>query len=111
MIKLFPYKIALLHIFILFQYSTGYSQEKQPLTLEDVFETGALQPQTVANIQWMDGGRYYTTLVQNEETGYTHILRYATTTGTLVDTLVNGTQLIPEGASQALAIDDYTLSP
>ena len=111
MIKLFPYKIALLYIFILFQYYTGYSQEKQPLTLEDVFEKGVLQPQTVANIQWMDGGRYYTTLVQNEETGYTHILRYATTTGNLVDTLVNGTQLIPEGASQALKIDEYTLSP
>ncbi len=88
--------------------STGFAQ--QPLTLEAIFEQGSFEPQTVRGIHWMDNGRYYTSQVHDDTSYYEHILKYDITTGAVVDTLVNGARLVPEGEPYALAFSQYTLS-
>ena len=89
-------------------------QGTQKLTLEAIFEDNLLQEETVSSIRWMNDGRYYTAQVSEDTAYYQHILRYDITTGDVVDTLVNGRQLVPLGdpsGTPALAYDYYELSP
>jgi len=58
----------------------------------------------------MADGRYYTSVVPDDMEYYEHILRYDITTGEVVDTLVNGANLVPEGEPLALRYNDYQLS-
>ena len=93
--------------------SPGDGTGTQPLTLEAIFADGLMEQETVSSIRWMDDGRYYTAQESEDTAYYQHILRYDITTGQVVDTLVNGRQLVPKGDREtpALAYDDYQLSP
>ena len=89
----------------------------RPLTLEAIFADNLLQQETVSSIRWMNDGRYYTAQVSEDTAYYQHILRYDITSGNVVDTLVNGRQLMPPGDDSpsndlpAMAYDNYELSP
>ena len=91
--------------------SASSSTGAQELTLEAIFADNLLQQETVSSIRWMDDGRYYTAQESEDTAYYQHILRYDITTGDVVDTLVNGRQLVPDDDTPALAYDDYELSP
>ena len=86
------------------------AQEKKMLALEDIFENQVFTQYQINGIRWMADGRYYTSVVQDEVEYYEHILRYDITTGEVVDTLVNGANLVPEGEPLALRYNDYQLS-
>lgn len=59
----------------------------------------------------MSDGRYYTSQVHDDTSYYEHILQYDITTGEVVDTLVNGANLVLEGEPYAMTFLDYELSP
>ena len=86
------------------------AQEKKQLSLEDIFEEQAFTQYQINGIRWMADGRYYTSVVQDELAYYEHILRYDITTGEVVDTLINGANLVPDGEPYALRYNDYELS-
>lgn len=85
-------------------------QEKKQLTLEEIFEDQVFSQYRINGIRWMADGQYYTSVVPDEIEYYEHILRYDITTGEVVDTLVNGANLVPEGEPLALRYNDYQLS-
>ena len=95
------------------QHVSPLDSSAQPLTLEAIFADNLLQQETVSSIQWMNDGRYYTAQVSEDTAYYQHILRYDITTGNVVDTLVNGRELVlsDEPGTPALAYDTYELSP
>ncbi|WPP53454.1 S9 family peptidase [Catalinimonas niigatensis] len=87
------------------------AQEKQSLTLEDIFENDIFFQYDISNIKWMKDGRHYTSVIPDDTAYYEHILRYAASSGEMVDTLVNGAKLIPGEEPYALVFNDYHLSP
>jgi dipeptidyl-peptidase-4 len=97
-------------ILAIFSTSSVLGQEKKPLSLEDIFEDQVFAEYRVSGINWMADGRYYTSVVPDETEYYEHIVRYDVTNGQVVDTLVNGGSLVPEGEPLALAYNDYALS-
>jgi dipeptidyl-peptidase-4 len=97
-------------ILAIFSTSSVLGQEKKPLSLEDIFEDQVFAEYRVSGINWMADGRYYTSVVPDETEYYEHIVRYDITNGQVVDTLVNGGSLVPEGEPLALAYNDYALS-
>lgn len=87
------------------------AQEKLPITLEDIFSKGTFQQKSVHNINWMKDGQFYTSRVSNQNVGADFILQYAIETGNIVDTLVNGQELILPQSQSPFRFDGYTLSP
>ncbi|MFP4090637.1 MAG: S9 family peptidase [Cyclobacteriaceae bacterium] len=88
----------------------AFSQQKKTLSLEDIFERQVFYQQSVQSINWMADGRYYTAMLPDAEEYYEHIVRFDITTGEVVDTLVNGADLVPDDEPYALAYNDYQLS-
>ncbi len=97
-------------VFILLFSLSLYAQEVKKLTLEDIFQNNTFRINSVHEFDWMNDGRYYTALVKNNKTSSNDILKYATTTGEVTDTLVHGGQLIPAGKAETLTIESYQFS-
>lgn len=87
------------------------AQEKLPISLEDIFSKGTFQQRSVYNINWMKDGQFYTSRVSNEGVRADFILQYAIETGTVVDTVVNGSELVLPQNTSPLRFDSYALSP
>ncbi len=83
----------------------------QQITLEDIFDRNIFSPETVRGINWMNDGQYYTSQVHDDTSYYEHILKYDITSGNVVDTLVNGANLMLKDEPVALTFMDYALSP
>lgn len=96
---------------LLLSYFVSWGQEKQALTLEDIFENDVFYQYDVNSIKWMEDGQHYTSVVPDDTAYYEHILRYNVRSGEVVDTLVNGARLIPGDEPYALTFNDYQLSP
>jgi len=99
-----------LSVFILLFSLSLNAQESKKLTLEDIFQNNTFTINTVSEFDWMNDGRYYTALVKNSKTSAIDILKYATTSGEVADTLVHGDRLIPAGSDQSIAIESYKFS-
>ena len=102
--------VIYLHILTIFFTFPVLGQERKPLSLEAIFEDQVFAEYRINGINWMADGRYYTSVVPDETEYYEHIVRYDITNGQIVDTLVNGANLVPEGEPLALAYNDYALS-
>lgn len=99
----------------------GQSSDQQKITLEDIFVKNIFSPETLRGINWMDDGQYYTSQVHDDTSYYEHILKYDITSGKVVDTLVNGANLVledepvatgvPATGVPAMTFMGYTLSP
>lgn len=100
-------RICLIICIIFTLASHGTSQDYKPLTLEDIYQNNTFQLNTVRAFRWMNDGSYYTSLKKNEITGFTDLLKYSTTTGQVVDTLIYGDQLITERGETPISIDKY----
>ena len=71
---------------------------QKPITVEDIYQ-GVFRQSSVDQIRWMTDGQYYTALEDNK------IVKYATSTGSEVEVIVDGSKTEP-----TLSIDDYDFS-
>lgn len=74
-----------------------FSSAQEPLTIETIYASRTFVEAGVFGINWMNDGRYYSTLEGNK------VLKYDITSGTSESTLVDGEAL-------GLKIDDYAFS-
>ncbi|GAA4347712.1 S9 family peptidase [Hymenobacter saemangeumensis] len=81
-----------------------FAQQKQALSLEDIWASGKLLPRTVPGFDWMKDGRYYAALVNNE------VVQHEVTTGKAVQTLVPAADLKPAGQQAAITINGYVFN-
>jgi dipeptidyl-peptidase 4 len=86
----------------------GIAQKK--LTLEDIYQNNIFTMSTVEGLQWMKNGNYYTSLVKNTETQSQDIVKYSTTSGLVVDTVIQGHKLILPGMETPIKIDSYSFN-
>ena len=80
------------------------AQQKQPLTLEDIWTKPTFRMISVPGFNWMNDGRYYSAL------NASGLVQFEVTTGQPVRTLVSGTQLQLPGAGKPLAVDGYSFN-
>lgn len=83
------------------------AQERQKITLADIYEKNTFSINAVRGFRWMQNGDYYTSLQKNSNTNTHDILEYSVKTGEVVDTLVHGAGLSLEGETNPIAIDSY----
>ncbi|MDX5443429.1 MAG: DPP IV N-terminal domain-containing protein, partial [Hymenobacteraceae bacterium] len=86
------------------------SQQKQKITLEDIWAKGTFSFKSVHGVNWMKDGRYYTSQVPDQENKTTDVVKFDVRTGQPVATLVEGETLKPEGQQEVLDIDGYTFN-
>lgn len=97
--------------FILFQNSIS-GQGNKKITLEDIWIDHTFREKSVRGVNWMHDGQYYSSM----ETGFwgdleiTNIVKYDITTGEMVDTIVKGYELVPEGEYLSINFDSYQFS-
>ncbi|MGB5660485.1 MAG: S9 family peptidase, partial [Thermoanaerobaculia bacterium] len=83
--------------------------------LRRIFTDEEFEPEEFGPARWQDDGAYYTTLEPSDtvkdskDEEAKDIVRYETTTG-LREVVIEAGQLVPEGRSRALEIDDYAWS-
>lgn len=82
-------------------------QEKEKLTLQDIFKERNFVPKSIEGINWMNDGRFYTSLVAEGTADF--ILKYDIKTGEVKDTVLNGLDL-PEVNGNPVKIDEYSFS-
>ncbi|CAN5175056.1 S9 family peptidase [soil metagenome] len=107
--KLIKFCPSFLFIILLFSNSI-FSQNKQEITLEDIFKNSIFTQKTVTGINWMKNGRYYTSLVTDTENGNDLIIQYEITTGSIVDTLVNGGLITLDDGKNGLRFSSYNFN-
>ncbi|NVO85746.1 S9 family peptidase [Hymenobacter terrestris] len=83
---------------------TAYAQQKQNITLEDIWQKGTFAAKSVAGFNWMKDGRYYSSLSKGD------VVQHDVTTGLPVQTLVTGADLKLPGQAQALPVDGYSFN-
>lgn len=89
-------RIVVLPVFVLFILLCSIAQAQDPLSLEKIWSSRALFPQSAGSFNFMKDGRHYTRLQQNA------IVKYDLLTGNKVETLLEG--------DEALRIQSYTFS-
>lgn len=70
------------------------AQAQKEITVQDIYDQHVFKQESIASLNWMNDGQYYTLLEDNQ------ILRYDVTTGTMDSVIVDGKSL-------NLKIDDY----
>ena len=80
------------------------AQQKQHITLEDIWQKGTFAAQSVPGFNWMKDGRYYSSLSKST------LVQHDVTTGQPVQTLVTASDLTLPGAAQALPVDGYSFN-
>ncbi|WP_139924962.1 S9 family peptidase [Hymenobacter sp. DG01] len=82
----------------------AFAQQKQNITLEDIWQKGTFSARSVPGFNWMKDGRYYSSLSQG------NLVQNDVTTGQPVQTLVTGAELKLPGQSQPLPVDGYSFN-
>ncbi|HVG45359.1 MAG TPA: S9 family peptidase [Longimicrobium sp.] len=80
------------------------------LTLERIFAGSDLDPRSISQLRWREGGAAYTTLEPAGGGGGTDVVRSETATGART-VLVSARALTPAGADRPLAVQNYEFSP
>src|SRR5690606_30266601 len=87
----------------------GVTQSKK-ITLEDIWVKGTFRPNYFMGVNWMKDNNFFTRVDYNPFTNTANILKSNIQTGQS-EVLVEGASLIPEGASEPIAFEDYSFSP
>jgi len=90
---------------ILLVFSTGANAQKK-ITLEDIYKNNVFSINSIRGLTWMKDGDYYTSLERSED-GAQDIIKNSTATGEVVEVLVDGSELIPEGEENAINFSSY----
>ncbi|AYA38092.1 S9 family peptidase [Hymenobacter oligotrophus] len=77
------------------------AQQRQSITLEDIWAKGTFAAKQVQGFNWMRDGRYYSSLDKGE------VVQHDVTTGQATQTLVSAQQLRPAGSQQPIAVEGY----
>jgi dipeptidyl-peptidase-4 len=80
------------------------AQQKQALTLEDIWAKPTFRAASVPGFDWMNDGRYYAALDNGS------LVQFEVTTGKPVQTLVPAAELQLPGADKPLAVDGYSFN-
>lgn len=98
-----PNLLVLAFLFIgLISWNAALSQERKKLSLIDIWASPTLSGKYVANLRWMNDGRYYTSLDAKGKSKF--ILKQEVKTGKTVDTLFNSSK---NAGGLELDIDGY----
>ena len=90
--------------------TAGGAAAQKRLTLEDIYQNNIFTLSDVKGLHWMKNGNYYTSLISNAVTKSQDIIKYSTTTGQVVDTVIQGHRLrLPEKIGP-IKIDSYTFN-
>jgi dipeptidyl-peptidase-4 len=84
--------------------TAAFAQQKQALTLEDIWAKPTFRTANVPGFDWMNDGRYYASLDEGS------LVQHDVTTGKAVITLVPASVLQLPGAARPLAIDGYSFN-
>ncbi|MBD2713627.1 S9 family peptidase [Microvirga sp. STR05] len=84
--------------------TTASAQQKQNLTLEDIWQKGTFAAKSVPGFNWMKDGRYYSSLEQGS------LVQHDVTTGQAVQTLVAAADLKLAGQDKPLPVDGYNFN-
>jgi len=79
--------------------SVAYGQAPKEITVDDFTTRPTFSQKSVTGINWMNDGKFYSTLEGNK------VIKYNITTGQAVETLVDGATLSP-----TVVIEDYSFS-
>lgn len=105
------HKIKITLLLIIFCVSggprTAIAQQKEKLTLEEIFKKGSFNPKTVKGINWMNDGQFYSSITSSKDADF--ILKYDIKNGMVRDTILNG-RTLPKVKFNTLQIDDYSFS-
>jgi dipeptidyl-peptidase-4 len=102
-------KGALVLVFVLLLQGIDVFGQKE-ITLEDIYKDNIFTTSTVRGLRWMKNGNYYTALKKDPSAKAQDILKYSTTTGEVVDTIVKGATLVPDGMGSPISIDAYSFN-
>ncbi|MDQ2769762.1 MAG: S9 family peptidase [Bacteroidota bacterium] len=80
------------------------AQQKQAITLEDIWAKPTFRAANVPGFDWMKDGRYYAAL----ENG--NLAQHEVTTGKTLQTLVSAAELTLPGAEKPVAVDGYSFN-
>jgi len=80
------------------------------VTLDRLYGSADFRPEFFGRSRWLEDGSAYTTLERSEAGEGTDLVRYDAATGER-EVLVPAAQLVPEGATGPLEIQDYEWSP
>lgn len=86
----------------------AYAQQKQEITLDDIFRKGTFTARSVYGVNWMRNGQYYSSQVADQPNQAVDIVQVDVTTGQPVATILEGEDLKING--KTLEYDDYTFS-
>ncbi|EMR03409.1 S9 family peptidase [Cesiribacter andamanensis] len=86
------------------------AQQRKSPSLEEIFQQNLFGQQSVSGINWMNDGRYYSSLRRATGSSPAQLIKYDITTGEPVATLVDGSKLTAPGQSQPLSFSGYSLS-
>ena len=93
----------LLNLFILF--GANAQQQKKELTLDEIWNSTTFINKQIMGINSMIDGEHYTSLDQTKNG--TEINQYSYKTGKLIKKIVTSSDLIPEGQSKGINIENY----
>lgn len=82
----------------------SFAQQRKEITLEDIWSKGTFAVENVSGVNWLQNGRFYTSLEQEG------IVKYDIASGKAVETVVEASKLIPAGATAPIEIGDYAFS-
>lgn len=94
------------YIFILLSFS-AFSQVKQ-ITLKDIWGSNKFMPKTVSGFNSLKNGTQYTIL--NSDKNGSQIEKYDYKTGSKIETILNTSELKPQGYTESFFIEEYTFS-
>ena len=86
----------------------SFAQDKQAITLEEIWSDFAFSSAPFRAVRSMNDGLHYSKI--DEENGVDNINQYSYKTGLKVSTVVNGADLVPEGEDKPISIVDYSFS-
>ncbi|HEY6073842.1 MAG TPA: hypothetical protein VIV15_10715, partial [Anaerolineales bacterium] len=90
--------------------ASGQQADSTLLTVQRIYGAAEFRSQAFGPASWLGDGSSYTTLEEADEDGGQNLVRYETERGGR-EVLVVARQLIPQGDSVPLRIEDYTWSP
>jgi dipeptidyl-peptidase-4 len=79
------------------------------LTLEDIYKNGVYSSERYGPVRWLEDNKGYSTLEDNIKVGGKDIIRYEAISG-VRSIMVSAEQLIPEGQTRPLPIQNYEWS-
>ena len=80
------------------------AQQKQAITLEDIWAKPTFRAASVPGFDWMHDGRYYAALENGS------LVQHEVTTGKTLQTLVSAAELTLPGADKPVAVDGYSFN-